>query len=187
MIRKIAYGLMSLSFVLIISGGVSSFLLGLQQDRQQTYKRIEVVNDNFKVFNDNTTAFENARDELYKDVLANVYYDTMAETDAAVKTKLSNYENLVDELEKNAKSLEKLCDEVYYPDSEANSKCNNYKIIYEQVVNYFVSDISVYNKNVKSYNAYQKSLNSTITIKEYETNKKYIDYNQDKKYDGKEE
>ena len=162
-------------------------MLGLQEDKQQTYKRIEVVKDNFNVFNNNTTAFETARDELYKDVLANVYYDSMPETDAAVKSKLSNYENLVDELGKNAKALEKLCDEVYYPDSEANSNCNNYKNIYEQVVNYFVSDVKVYNKNVKSFNEYQKSQNSAVTIKEYETNKKYIDYNQDKKYDGKEE
>ena len=187
MIKKIAYGLMTLSFVMIISGGVSSFLLGLQNDKRETYQRVTVVNNKFKVFSNNTTAFEDARDELYKDVLSNVYYDTMYDTDSLVKNKLSNYESLVDELGKNAKELDSLCEDVYYPDSEANSKCNNYKSIYEQVVNYFVSDINIYNKNVKLFNEYQAGLGSGITIKNYKTKKVFIDYNNDNVFDGKEE
>ena len=70
---------------------------------------------------------------------------------------------------------------MYYPDSNTNNKCSNYKVIYEQVANYFVSDIANYNKNVKQCN---KSItDNKISI--YKTNKKYIDYNNDKKYDGK--
>ena len=81
----------------------------------------------------------------------------------------------------NVLKLNKLCDDVYYPDSNTNNKCSNYKVIYEQVVNYFVSDIANYNKNVKQCN---KSItDNKISI--YKTNKKYIDYNNDKKYDGK--
>ena len=38
----------------------------------------------------------------------NVYYDTMYTNDLAIKNKLSNYENLVDELEKNTNNLNKL-------------------------------------------------------------------------------
>jgi len=186
-IKKIAYGLMTLSFVMIISGVVSSLVFELQADREKTYNRINLVNDEFEIFSTNTSVFEVYRDELHESVLGNVYFESMYETDTFVKNKLSNYENLVDELDKNAKSLDDLCTDIYYPDSAANSKCSNYKTIYEQVVNYFVADIKSYNKNIKKYNDYQTSLGSNLLIKEYKTDKDYIDYDQDKEFAGKEE
>ena len=185
--RKIVLTMMTLSFVLIISGGVSSFVLGLKKDKEEILKRINEVNDEFEVFSTNTSVFEGYRDDLYNLVLSNVYYDTMYDEDKNVKNKLSNYENLVDELTKNTKKLDGLCNDVYYPDSKVNTKCNNYKSIYEQVVNYFISDINVYNENVKKYNEYQKNNNSDLRVDKYKTTKKYIDYNNDNEYDGKEE
>ena len=59
--------------------------------------------------------------------------------------------------------------------------------IYEQVVNYFVSDIEVYNKNIDKYNKYQEELETLYRLKPYDTDKQYIDYNHDKVFDGKEE
>lgn len=185
--RKIANVLLVLSIVLIISGGVSTFILGLKADRTETLNRMVEVNDVFEIFSANTTAFENSRDELYNDVLSNLYYDNMYNTDGIIKVKLSNYESLVDELGKNAKTLNALCEDVYYPDGNVNNKCFNYKSIYEQVVNFFLSDIEVYNKNVKEYNDYQTANNLTFLVKEYKSKKKYIDYNEDGVFDGKED
>ena len=186
-IRKIALGLMTLSFIMIISGGVSSFVLGLKKDHEETQKRIIIVNDEFEVLSTNTSVFEEVRDELYNKVLGNIYYDTMHKEDKNIKEKLSNYENLVDEMEKNVSKLDKLCDKVYYPDIETNTKCSNYKSIFEQVNNYFVGDIRLYNKNVKKYNEYQNSKNSNLLISKYIIKRDYIDYNGDNKFDGKEE
>lgn len=185
--KKIAYLMMTLSFVMIISGGVSSFVISLKNDQKETQNRMNEVSDAFEVFSTNTSVFEAFRDELYNTFLSNISYDSMYIEDVNVKNKLSNYENLVDQLKKNTLSLNKLCDEVYYPKSDVNSKCHNYKSIYEQVVNYFVSDIAVYNNNVKKYNEYQANFGSVYNIKEYSTKKSYIDYNGDKKFDGKEE
>ena len=75
---------------------------------------------------------------------------------------------------------------MYYPDGTIDSKCNNYKVIYEQVINYFVTDINNYNNNIKKYNEYQKSINSNLILNIYKTDKDYIDYNEDKIFDGKE-
>ena len=185
--KKIAYFLLTFSFIFIISGGVSSFLIGLQDDRVATLKRIDEVKDEFEIFSTNTSVFESARDELYNEVLANVFYDTMYLNDPTVKNKLSNYENLVDELTKNTNNMRKLCDDMYYPDSDINNKCNNYKSIYEQVVNYFVTDVNVYNTHIDKFNEYQINLNSGVSLEHYKTDKKFIDFNNDKKYDGKEE
>lgn len=184
--KKLVIIIMTISFILIISGGVSLFVLGLQEDRNAVYNRITDVNNEFETFSTNTTIFEEKRDELYNNILTNMYYETMKQEDQKVKEELSKYEKLVDVLTKNAKSMDKLCTDVYYPDSKVNTKCVNYKSIYEQVVNYFISDINVYNKNVKEYNKEQND-NKDKMIEEYKTNKKYIDYNNDKTYDGKEE
>ena len=125
--------------------------------------------------------------ELYNQVLSKLYYDTMYQQDSDVKNALSNYEHLVDELMKNTYELNSLCENVYYPDKTANSRCKNYKSIYEQVVNYFVSDIDLYNKNIDKYNEYQVSLGTLYRLRKYETNRTYIDYNQDNQYDGRED
>lgn len=186
-IRKIAYGILCIGLVLLISGCFSSFLISLQKDRSEVLRRMDDLDGEFETFSTNTSIFEEVRDELYNEVFGNVYYETMFDSDDSVKNKLSNYENLVDELVKNTKKLDKLCNNVYYPSSDINSKCENYKVIYEQVNNYFVTDIKVYNENVKKFNDYQKSINSAKSVKEYNTKKKYIDYNGDKEFDGKEE
>ena len=185
--RKIAYGLLALSFILIIAGGFSSFFKGLKADHQEVLRRMEDVSGIFEAFSTNITIFEEARDELYNDVLGNVYYDTMFATDEEVKGKIKEYEGIVDEIEKGTKKLDKLCGKVYYPDSDANNKCANYKSIYEQVINYFVTDIKTYNDNVSKYNEYQNAIQSEFVIGEYKTKRDYIDYDGDKIFAGREE
>ncbi len=186
-LRKFAYILMTFSFILIISGSVSSFLISLSNDKKRTYKRMDDVSNSFEVFSTNVTAFENLREQLYTTTFNNVYYDTMYQQDNEVKNNLSNYEHLVDELKNNTTNLNKLCDNVYYPNSSVNKKCAEYKTIYEQVINYFVSDINSYNDNVTKYNNYQASQGSNLTIDKYLTTKKFIDYDNDDKFAGKEE
>ena len=89
--RKIAFGILTLSFILIISGSVASCVLGLQQDREETYHRVHEVNDIFEVFSTNTSMFELKRDELYQDYLANIYYESMYQSHSKVEELFSNY------------------------------------------------------------------------------------------------
>ena len=185
--KKIAYGLLMCSFVFIIAGGLSVFLTGLKNDHQEVLKRMDETSLEYEAFSTNVSLFEDYRDELYSEVLENVYYDTMYSNDLSVKERLQEYEKLVDLIEINTKELNKYCDNVYYPNAKVNSNCKNYKSIYEQVVNYFVGDIKTYNTNVVKYNDYQKAINSTIIIEEYSTKRTYIDYNEDSVFDGKEE
>ena len=185
-VRKLAYIFLSISLILIISGGFSSFLINLREDHQQVLRRMDDVSAAFEEFNTNTSAFEEYRDTLYTEVLGNVYYDTKYKTDVDVKDRLEQYEKIVNDVKGNTKKLDKLCGSVYYPDGETNNMCSNYKSIYEQVVNYFVTDIKTYNENVQKYNDYQDVINSELKVKKYKTNYKYIDYNNDNAFDGKE-
>ena len=185
--QKIGYLLLCLSLVLIISGGFSSFLSGLEKDREEVMRRMEDVDAEFEGFNTNTGIFEEYRDNLYTEVLGNVYYETMHDTDESVKSTLSSYESIVDELGKSAKKLDVLCKNIYYPKSNKTHKCATYKSIYEQVVNYFVTDINTYNDNVLKYNEYQENINKELLVEEYHTKKQYIDYNDDGAFDGRED
>lgn len=183
--KKIAYALLTLSLIMIISGGFSSFLIGLRKDKENTLNLMRVVDDEFEVFSANTSVFENSREDLYEEVLGGVVCSQLVQNNSAIDNKLSNYENLVDELNKSVVKLDKLCNDVYYPDSSTNNKCFNYKNIYEQANNYFITDINAYNKNVNACNGLVTDNN--LLMKEYNTKKTYIDYNDDKKFDGKEE
>ena len=185
--KTIGNVLLVVSLVLFVAGGVSTFLIGLKADKDLTYRMMDDVSTEFESFSTFTTLFEEERDKLYVNVLSNASYDSMYANDATIKIQLSTYEGLVDELSRKVVVLDRLCDDVYYPDGQVNNKCGNYKSIYEQVVNYFIGDINAYNKNVDEYNQYQLSVGSTLAINKYETIKTYIDYNNDKQFDGKEE
>ena len=167
--RKLAYLFLSISLVMIVAGSFSSFLIGLREDHQRVLRRMDDVSGIFEGFSTNTTMFEDYRDELYTEVLGNVYYDTMYKTDETVKGKLNEYEAIVDGIKKDTKKLDSLCKHVYYPDSEVNKMCTNYKSIYEQVVNYYVTDIHTYNDNVEKYNAYQDTIKKDLKIRKYHT------------------
>ena len=177
--RAIGYILLVISLVMIVSGGVTSFLLGLRADKELTYQRMEDVSLTFEDFSTTISLFEERRDQLYTSTLSNVSYDFMLSNDSTIKTSLSNYEAMVDEIGKQVISLDGLCDDVYYPDGAVNNKCSitfikNFKTY-------------IYNLNVDKFNQYQAGIGSTVTISKYESTKDYIDYNNDKQFDGKEE
>ena len=184
--RKLGYLLLSLSLILLIAGGFSAFLSNLKADHQMVLRRMDDVSSVFEGFSTRTTIFEDYRDELYTEVLGNVYYETMYDTDISVKERLVEYEGIVQKIEEDAEKLDSLCN-VYYPQSDVNNMCINYKSIYEQVVNYFVTDIKIYNENVDKFNEYQKKNQMDLFVKKYQTKYKYIDYNGDHEFDGKEE
>lgn len=184
-IRKIAYSMMTISFVFIMAGSVYTFILGLKQDKNEVAYRFSEVQNVFESFSTNTSLFESYREKIFDGILSNTYYDAFYRQDSVIKNNLLNYEKIVDDIKKNVNELNSLCEDVYYNDLSVNNQCGNYKNIYEQVNNYFVSDIKLYNDNVSKYNDYQKSIYSSLIINNYDTNKNYIDYNGDKKYEGK--
>ena len=73
--KKIGYVLLTISLVMIISGGVSSFLIGLNEDRELTFRRMDDVSSKFEDFSTMTTLFEDKREILYSSVIGNTYYD----------------------------------------------------------------------------------------------------------------
>lgn len=184
--KKIGVLLLTLSVVMVIAGTVCSFVISLKDDKEKTQARMVVVNDSFDDFNNSVSTFELERDTLYTESLGNLYYDTLAANDENFKNKFSNYESIVDNIVDKVKIMDGLCKDVYYPDSSVNSKCSNYQLIYEQVINYFMEDVKLYNNAIKTFNEQQATLGNNVVLNEYKTTKKYIDYNKDGVFEGKE-
>lgn len=185
--RKIAFIMMLVSVVMISSGLVSSLIVGLKEDKQLTRKRMDEVKLEYEDYSTMISLFEEKRDGLYGSVFNNLTYETMFANNKVMFNEVSNYEAMVDEIKKNTNKMDKLCMDVYYPDSNVNSICNNYRTIFEQVNNYFVIDITEFNKNIDKYNTYVKGLDPNLVIKKYETKKKMIDFDDDGVIVGKDE
>lgn len=178
--KRPIYILLSLSFLMIFGGAFSYYIDGLKKDHEMVSKRAVDVNNTYEELSTNVSLFEDEREKLYGTSLNEIYFDDFYKTNREITEKLSNFEAMVNEIEKKVDYMNTLCDS-YYMDSSVNTKCSNYKLIYEQVNNYFVGDIENYNNNVKSYN-----LVSVNRVNVYQTKRKYIDYNNDKNIDGKE-
>lgn len=185
--RKIAFIMMLVSVVMISSGLVSSLIVGLKEDKQLTRKRMDEVKLEYEDYSTMISLFEEKRDGLYGSVFNNLTYETMFANNKVMFNEVSNYEAMVDEIKKNTNKMDKLCMDVYYPDSNVNSICNNYRTIFEQVNNYFVIDITEFNKNIDKYNTYVIGLDPNLVIKKYETKKKMIDFDDDGVIVGKDE
>ncbi len=173
--------------LMIGAGLVSSLIVNVKEDQKATKQRMVDVDDVYKKFSESVDNFNDLRNDLYLTYFDQLYYDTLAQIDADVQQVLSSYEIVVNDVEKSAKNLKNMCGDINFTDTSTNSKCSSYGSVYEQIINAFVSDVRLYNKSVDSYNKYQKELNSGLSLNKYKTSKKFIDYNKDNKYEGKDE
>lgn len=185
--KKLSILLFVFGFLFIFSGVGVGFISDLKKDREATLERMEDVKVQYRSFSDSIDVFNDLRNSLYLNVFENVYIDTMASNDVAVKEMLFNYESSVNGVTTAVLELSNLCGDIYFFDDNINEKCSGFSNVYEQVVNAFVSDVELYNNNILQYNEYQKESEEATLLESYVTEKEYIDYNNDKKFDGKEE
>ena len=168
---KSAKILLIVGITLTITGLITNFTFGLKQDKQEVNKRMKVVNSTYETFKDSAKEFSTTRDNLYDNVFSELYFETLNLTISNCLTELTKYEQKLDEITPIAEKLKKNCQDIYFPSSDTNTKCQNYALSYEEMVNYFVNDVKQVNDNIEKYN----------------TTKKYIDFNEDKEYSGKED
>ena len=174
----------------IVWGFITMFISSVKKDQKEMNSRMDIINKSYKDFSKKIEEFNTMRDSLHKEFLDKVYYETLVTQDTEFKNKLKTYEELVSNISLSTKdNLRKYCiDDIYYSSSDVNSECAAFKLGYEEMVNSFVDDINQYNSNLVQYNAWLDSEGKTdsIHLEGYETKKKYIDYNKDGEYSGKE-
>ena len=178
--KKVIYFLFGIGILMLFSGCFSNYINSLRNDHEKVNQRMKIVETDYKALTDNINTFTETRDNLYSKYLERVDYTTFYRDNNIINSTISNYETIVDEINDKVKSLDNLCKDAYFSSSDTNEKCSNYKLLYEQVNNYFVSDIKKYNTIVQDYN-----MNNVKNVNVYTLSRKYIDYNKDKTFDGK--
>ena len=184
--KKLVIILMISGTLMILAGSFSSFFVNLKEDQEATKKRTVDVAEVYRGFSEQVDNFNDIRNDLYLSVFDQLYYENIGQIDAGVQESLKTYEKIVDDIAVTTKQLKNLCGNIYFTDTSTNTKCSSYASVYEQIVNAFVSDVKFYNESIDNYNDYQEKLKLNNSLNHYDTNKKYIDYNNDKKYEGKE-
>lgn len=169
--------------VLLIIVFIGSFV----KDKNDSKVAMKKVEKDYKVFANDVVEFNNHRDNIYDTIFTNGYYDNFKESYEEFNKTFKEYEKTVDKVIADSKRLSKNCDGIYYTDINVNKMCSIFTENYETLINSFIVDVGHYNTLVKEYNTYLKENNiEQEELKKYKTSKKYIDYNKDKKYSGKE-
>lgn len=182
--------LVLLGILSIIVGFILMFITNIKEDQQQLNNNISKINKDYAGFKKDIEEVNKTRDELHKNILDTVYYESFESSENEYKKALYNYEKTVTDISKKYANLKGYCEVgIYYSSSDANSKCNAFNLGYEQLINTFVDDINMYNSNVKKYNSWLDEQQNTTSkkLEGYKTKKTYIDYNKDGEYSGKED
>lgn len=177
-----------IGITLIIWGIITLFISSVKKDQKEMNSRMETIITEYTKFSENIEKFNEERDNIHSSFLDDVFYETLEQNDVEYKNKLYDYEKKLSSISKETKRIREYCKSgIYYSSSDVNNKCNSFKQGYEEMVNYFVEDINLYNKNIADYNKWLDSEGKTESIKlePYNTSKKYIDYNKDGEYSGK--
>ena len=163
------------------------FVLGLFKDKSDSKQAMGIIEKDYKVFEEKAIEFNDYRDNIYNTVFADSYYESFKDKYSSFNDMFKDYEKLTDEVIETSKNLIKYCNGIYYTSAVVNTMCSNFSGSYEVLVNSFVKDVGNYNILINEYNTYLKENNiDGDKLSKYKTNKKYIDYNKDKKFDGKE-
>ena len=176
-----------LGFLLLLGGGVTLLATNIKKDQEATVKRIADIKEVYKKYSDSVDKYNEVRNNIYTKVYTKIYYDTMKDNEKSMKAELKKYEDVVDEVASIIDELDGLCGDINFTDTTTSVKCESYASVYEQMVNSFLDDLIIYNDSIDKYNEYQEGVKDAVKLEHYMTEKQYLDYNKDGKYEGKEE
>ncbi len=161
------------------------FINNLRKDQIKTKKVMNEILSKYDEFEDQVLVFNDIRDKVYSSVFVDTYYDTIKEKYKNNINSLKELEDSVNVIINKSKKLKNNC-KGYFSSSDVNSKCLSFNNTYEEVINSFVTDINKYNEIIDNYNEYITENGTGEILDKYKSSKKYIDFNNDSKYSGKE-
>ena len=180
--------ILAIFFIAIILGIIAYFVINYTNDQNEMKARMDEVEEGYNTFKEHIDSFNAARDNVYKEAMQDMYYDTLKENDLHYKELLTTYEGTLESLDQDYENLKGKCTDVLYPNVSINNKCEAFVIGYEEAMNTFVSDVERYNKNIEAYNEWLKEEGKTDTeLVTYETKRTYVDIVGDREYRGKKE
>ena len=177
----------SLIAVIIVISIVTIVINKNKAKQDELNDKISIINDNYDKLKISVNTFNENRVNVYSNVLNNFYYEEVENNYNYWNEYFNNYEKSVLDMESIIASLDNVCIKKYY-DKSIQNKCKKYKETYESVVNTFVTDINLYNKQLNEYNNWIKEEDIKKELLSVYTSKlRFTDYNNDKVYSGKQD
>ena len=175
-----------IGFLLIIIGIISYVVINYNSDQAEVKKRMDEVRESYKVFKTDVDAFNSIRDNIYNEVMQDMYYQMLKDNDARYKELYQSYSDSLEKIDKDYDGVKDKCINVLHPEADVNNKCEAIVSSYEEVVNIYVSDVNSYNSLIDSYNKWLSDNNSTDTkLDKIKLDRDYLDINGDREYNGR--
>lgn len=187
--KKFKIAIIAIILVIIVLGiGIWFYIKSFEEDRELTKLKVKEINEAYPKFDQAINEFSKLRSDLY-DNDEDLYYESLSFNANDWNSFITKYEDSIKNFESASTVLKKDCT-VEYGDISARTKCNNFKANYEAANNYFITDIKMYNEMVDNYNKWNKEQGGkhpSIKKGELTVYDKYIDFDGDGEYFGKEE
>lgn len=164
--------------IIVIIILVSIWVNGLMEDQKKTKETMKIVLNSYDNFNNRVEEFSEKRNQFYQ-YKENLYLETLSTSTEDWDKFMEEYSNSIKEVEKASKNLKNNC-KIKYGDVSTNSKCTAFKANYEAAMNYYITDVKVYNKLVAEYTEWNKEGTFPAVKKgTFPVYKKYIDFDGD--------
>ena len=98
-----------IGFLLIIGGIIIYAVINYSNDQAEIKKRMNVVVNTYDEFKSNVDNFNKIRDNIYKEVMQDMYYQTLKENDEHYKELFANYKESLEAIDKNFSKLKNKC------------------------------------------------------------------------------
>lgn len=178
--------IIAIAFSIIVIGIITYVFIEYSNNQSEIKQRMEMVTELYQEFKEDIGTFNDKRNEIYRIVIQDMYYQTLKEKDNEFKSLYASYEEVVTILDEDYGKLKGKCINVLYPDVSVNNKCEAFVLGYEEAINTYVNDVAIYNKNIQNYNDWSTE-NGQEKLEKFNTEKDYIDVNGDRIYKGKKE
>ena len=163
-IAIIAIIVITLIFILVFT---------VNRDRKENKQKMDSIRKNYGLLTVSIANYNEIRNK-YSELSSVLIMDSF-------KDKHDEISHLLDEYNKEMKNIDSYIDNIsfrctnVYNDNEIDKICKNYKLMYEKLVNLYVSDIDNYNNFIVEYN---KNKNESLEMID-KVHEDYIDYDND--------
>lgn len=177
---------MSLGIVFFVVGLVMN--TSIQQKKEQLLEEEngKIIVENYQKVKEQVEVFSQKRQEMYEEVLNEVYLEQVPRKRQEWEQIIKEYEQEIEKIMTISNESKSVC-ETSYQEKDYNSKCDAITIVQEQVINSYVKDMEIYNEMIQQYNDMPQMI-ETEKEKPYQgIYQDYVDLNQDNSYEGKDE
>lgn len=183
--KWIIISIIILLIVGVVIGG-TIFIKDFNEDKKKTLAIMEEIKIKYKDFSPLVENFSEARANFYTAKEDLFFLESIDSNRESINTLINDYNALVMNVHTSSTYLQENCNRKY-SSSSVNNTCNLFKQGYEAVMNYYITDIGVYNTLVKEYNTWITENSLTVeplTEQQFSLYENYIDYDKDGSYLG---